>query len=178
VSNLDLPGQPEPAPAAPDRGFVTYPVEPADADILARPPQDPTPGYFEANPAQALVPAQPTTLRAVKRAERQARRQTRFTPTPDAPYGRDAATGEPLSDKYRVVAAGLQILLGPIGAGRFYIGHKTIGFLSMAALVTSIVVTAYWGWWVSFVALGLWCVADFILILSGHVRDGEGRKLR
>ncbi|PYE14255.1 TM2 domain-containing protein [Williamsia limnetica] len=49
-----------------------------------------------------------------------------FTGDPGAPFGRDPYTGEPLSDKSKVVAGLLQLFLGGFGAGRFYIGSNGI----------------------------------------------------
>lgn len=92
----------------------------------------------------------------------------------------DPVTGEPLSPHSRWAAAFLQLFLGPIGAGRFYIGDQRTGFLSMAILVFCILMSVlqppfFWLLWIVF---GLWCVADFILMLSGNMRDADGRKLR
>src|SRR6202012_2251190 len=45
---------------------------------------------------------------------------------PQAPFGRDPATGLPLSDKSAAAAGLLQLFLGLFGAGRFYIGSTQI----------------------------------------------------
>ena len=80
---------------------------------------------------------------------------------PAAPYGREPMTGEPLSDKSKLVAGLLQLFI-PLGIGRFYIGHNGIG---IAQLLTC-------------GGCGIWSLIDGILILIGHVRDAQGRPLR
>ncbi|MDG4798388.1 TM2 domain-containing protein [Micromonospora sp. WMMD1082] len=70
------------------------------------------------------------------------------------------------SDKSKVVAGVLQILLGGVGAGRFYMGHTKIAVLQLV---------------VSFCTLGigaLWGLIDGILILVNGGVDGQGRPLR
>ncbi len=84
---------------------------------------------------------------------------------PAAPYGRHPMTGEPLSDKSKLVAGLLQLLI-PLGIGRFYLGHTGIGVAQL--LVT--VVTCGLG--------AIWPFIDGILILIGNVRDAKGRPLR
>jgi len=70
-------------------------------------------------------------------------------------------TGEPLSDKSKLVAGLLQLFI-PLGIGRFYIGHNGIG---IAQLLTC-------------GGCGIWSLIDGILMLIGHVRDAQGRPLR
>jgi TM2 domain-containing membrane protein YozV len=79
-----------------------------------------------------------------------------------APYGRDPMTGEPLSDKSKLVAGLLQLFIGSLGIGRFYLGHNGI---AIAQLLTC-------------GGCGIWSLIDGILILIGHVRDAQGRPLR
>lgn len=85
---------------------------------------------------------------------------------PEAPFGRDPMTGEPLSDKQKVVAGLLGILLGAFGAGRFYTGHTGI---AIAQLVVS---------WVTCGIGAIWPLIDGIMMLAGSVPDANGRKLR
>ncbi len=80
---------------------------------------------------------------------------------PTAPYGR-APNGEPYSDKQKLVAGLLQILLGGFGAGRWYLGDTGI---ALAQLLTC-------------GGLGIWSLIDGIMILTGNVRDKYGRPLR
>ncbi|MDC3727930.1 TM2 domain-containing protein [Rhodococcus sp. Rp3] len=95
-------------------------------------------------------------------------------PDPSNPYGRDAAapfgrdpyTGEPYSDKSKVTAGVLEILLGPFGAGRFYLDQP-------GTAVAQIAVT-----WLTCGIGGIWPLIDGILMLTGKVRDKNGRQLR
>ena len=81
---------------------------------------------------------------------------------PSAPYGRDPYTGVPLSDKQKIVAGLLQLFIGSLGIGRFYLGYTGIG---VAQLLTC-------------GGLGIWALIDAILILIGKVPDAQGRPLR
>ena len=88
---------------------------------------------------------------------------------PSAPYGRHPFTGEPFSDKSKVVAGLLQLLglFGLCGIGRFYLGNIGLGVAqSLVGLVTCGVGAVIWG------------IIDAILILSDKVRDPQGRPLR
>ena len=102
-------------------------------------------------------------------------------PDPTAPYGRHPASGEPLSDKSKIAAGLLQILLGFVsicGVGRLYIGSTGIGltqmllvflgYILMIVLVGFIIVPVVW----------LWAFVDGVLMLTGNVRDSRGRPLR
>jgi hypothetical protein len=109
------------------------------------------PGHDEQT--TAVLPAPPTVAAPVPRSPRD----------PAAPYGRDPATGMPYSDRYKVVAGVLQLLL-PFGIGRFYSGH--IG-IAVAQLL------------LSFIGIGMiWAFVDGIVILAGHPTDPRGRPLR
>ncbi|MGW4246953.1 NINE protein [Nocardia sp. NPDC004722] len=80
---------------------------------------------------------------------------------PEAPYGRDPF-GVPLSDKSKLTAGLLQLLIGSLGIGRFYMGYTTIGVLQL----------------VTCGGCGIWALIDGILILTGKVPDPQGRPLR
>ncbi|MEU2258007.1 TM2 domain-containing protein [Nocardia xishanensis] len=80
---------------------------------------------------------------------------------PEAPYGRDAF-GVPLSDKQKMIAGILQLLVGTLGIGRFYLGYTTIGILQI----------------VTCGGCGIWSLIDGIMILTGKVPDANGRPLR
>lgn len=98
-----------------------------------------------------------------------------------APYGMHPITGEPFSDKSKVTAGLLQLLLpfvGICGVGRLYAGHTAIGVLQlvgmfvgfglMLVLIGFLIVPAVW----------LWTVIDGIILLVGEPRDGYGRLMR
>ena len=166
---------------------MPYPVDP-EAAVADRPPRDPTPGYFTPDPAQAVELATPVSRRQLRRARRRLRREipeealrqaaAPLVSTPTAPYGRDRRTGEPLSDKFRILAAFLQLAFGAIGTGRFYIGDLRTGFASVGFFLLALFGTIFLSLWFLFIVLGVWTIVDFIIIISGQVRDGQGRKLR
>ncbi|MGK5739842.1 TM2 domain-containing protein [Micromonospora sp. URMC 103] len=71
-----------------------------------------------------------------------------------------------VSDKSKIVAGILGILLGAFGAGRFYTGHIKLGVLQ---LIVS---------WVTCGFGSLWGLIDGILILVNGGTDAQGRPLR
>ncbi|MBM0239662.1 TM2 domain-containing protein [Micromonospora sp. ATA32] len=71
-----------------------------------------------------------------------------------------------VSDKSKVVAGILQILLGTFGVGRFYMGDTKTGVIQ---LVVSVVTCGIGG---------IWGLIDGILILVNGGVDGQGRPLR
>ena len=88
---------------------------------------------------------------------------------PSAPYGRHPMTGEPYSDKSKVIAGLLQLLglFGLVGIGRMYIGETGLGVLQLVVgLVTCGIGAVIWG------------IIDAILFFTDKVRDPQGRPLR
>jgi hypothetical protein len=84
-------------------------------------------------------------------------------PALHAPYGVDPRTGMPYSDRSKVVAGVLQLVL-PFGVGRFYSGHHGV---AVAQLL------------LSFVLIGVfWSFVDGIVLLAGRPTDPYGRPLR
>lgn len=83
-----------------------------------------------------------------------------------APFGVDPISGQPYSDKSKLVAGLLGIFLGVFGVGRFYTGH--IGLAIAQILVT----------WLTFGFGALWPLIDGIVMLAGQPRDAQGRPLR
>jgi TM2 domain-containing membrane protein YozV len=88
---------------------------------------------------------------------------------PAAPYGRHPLTGEPLSDKSKVVAGLLQLigLFGFVGIGRIYLGQTGLGIAQLAVGIVT-----------CFIGAVVWGIVDAVLILTDKVRDAEGRPLR
>lgn len=84
---------------------------------------------------------------------------------PGAPYGVHPVTGIPYSDKSKIIAGILQIVL-PLGVGRFYIGDTGIG---VAQLVVTLVTCGIGA---------LWPLIDGIIILASDSKDSDGRMLR
>ncbi len=83
-----------------------------------------------------------------------------------SPYGVDPMTGLPFSDKSKMVAGLLNILLpfvGICGVGRFYTGHIGLGVAQLLL-----------GW----LTCGIWPLVDGIMMLMGKVPDSNGRPLR
>jgi TM2 domain-containing membrane protein YozV len=88
---------------------------------------------------------------------------------PAAPYGRHPITGEPLSDKSKVVAGLLQLigLFGLVGIGRIYLGYTGLG---IAQLIVGLVTCG--------LGAVIWGIIDAVLLLTDKVRDPQGRPLR
>ncbi|MBY3987306.1 NINE protein [Rhodococcus fascians] len=98
---------------------------------------------------------------------------------PDAPYGRDPVTGEPLSDKSKIVGGLLQLFLGWLGVGRFYIGSTGIGVAQLLLFFFGVLLTVVFGLGLILLfGLFVWHVVDAVLILVGNVPDSRGLKLR
>lgn len=88
---------------------------------------------------------------------------------PLAPYGRHPLTGEPLSEKSKVIAGLLQLLglFGIVGIGRFYLGFTKLAVIQLlVGLVTCGIGAVIWG------------IVDAVLLLTDKVRDPHGRPLR
>ncbi|HEY0699089.1 MAG TPA: TM2 domain-containing protein [Micromonospora sp.] len=71
-----------------------------------------------------------------------------------------------VSDKSKVVAGILGILLGGFGVGRFYIGDTRTGVLQLVVTLVTCGLGSIWG------------LIDGILILINGGVDGQGRPLR
>ena len=139
-------GPPSGAPGQP------YPPVPPGQPYLGGPPGQPYPAPPPGQPYPVASPGQPYPG------------QPGFgqMPDPAAPFGRHPVTGEPLSDKQKIVAGLLEIFLGGFGAGRWYLGDTGI---ALAQLFTC-------------GGLGIWALIDGIMMLMGNVRDKQGRPLR
>lgn len=87
-------------------------------------------------------------------------------PNPSAPYGYEPTTGLPYSDKSKVVAGVLQLLVGGLGVGRFYKGDIGIGVAQLVVTIVTLGIGA------------LWPFIDGILMLTGRPLDRQGRPLR
>jgi TM2 domain len=84
---------------------------------------------------------------------------------PYAPYGVHPTLGIPYSDKSKIVAGLLQILL-PLGIGRFYIGDNKIGLIQLLVTIFTCGVGS------------LWPFIDGIIMLVTDSKDPQGRLLR
>jgi hypothetical protein len=88
-----------------------------------------------------------------------------YGPQAGAPYGIDPKTGLPFSERHKLVAGLLQVLL-PLGIGRMYMGDVGVG---VAQLVVTLVTCGIGA---------LWPFIDGIIILVGDPKDTDGRPLR
>ncbi|BBX14841.1 MAG: NINE protein [Mycolicibacter algericus] len=93
-----------------------------------------------------------------------------------APHGRHPVTGQPYSDKSKVIAALLQLLglFGFLGFGRIYLGQTALG---IAQLLGCLLFTAA-TWGIGAAVPIIWGIVDAILMLAGRVSDKQGRPLR
>ena len=74
-------------------------------------------------------------------------------------------TGIPYSDKSKLIAGLLQILI-PIGIGRFYTGHTGLGVGQLVVTILTCGIGA------------LWPFIDGIIMLATDSTDADGRLLR
>lgn len=86
---------------------------------------------------------------------------------PGAPYGVHPVTGVPYSDKSKLVAGLLQIFLGGLGIGRFYIGDTKIGIWQIVVTVLTCGIGSIWG-----------LIDGIIMLATDNVTDSAGRPLR
>ena len=95
---------------------------------------------------------------------------------PPPGYGFHPVTGEPLSDKSKLVAGLLQLLglVGVLGVGRMYMGQTGLGVAQLLIGIVITIVTCGVGY------LGpiVWGIIDTIVLLTGAPRDQYGRLLR
>ncbi len=152
------PGQPDPNyPSQPDPNYPSQPGYPGPGYGSQSYPSQPGQGYpGQPDPNYPGQPGYPGPGYAGQPGYGQGPYD------PSAPFGRHPMTGEPYSDKQKIVAGLLQIFLGGFGAGRWYLGNTGI---ALAQLFTC-------------GGLGIWALIDGIMILTGNVRDQYGRPLR
>lgn len=95
---------------------------------------------------------------------------------PGAAYGYHPITGEPLSDKSKLVAGLLQLigLIGILGIGRMYMGQTAFGVVQLVGCIIVGFVTCGFG----FVIPVVWGIIDAIVLMTGSPRDQYGRLLR
>jgi TM2 domain-containing membrane protein YozV len=90
--------------------------------------------------------------------------------TPYAPYGISPAVGPP---KSKVVAALLAFFLGGLGIHRFYLGHNGTGIAMLVICVIGGFITCG----LSVIVVAIWAIVDFIMILTGDLKDASGQSL-
>ena len=162
-------------PNLPDESFGDTPKRPQQPDYgyphPGMPPPYGYPGYpYPGMPPPYGYPGQPTPYSGYPAPS--------YNIDPAAPYGRDPATGEPLSDKSALAAGLLQIFFGLFGIGRFYIGSPAIGAIQLGLMfLSAMLMIVFIGFFMMF-GLAMWVLIDGILMICGVVKDGNGRKLR
>ncbi|WP_395692789.1 TM2 domain-containing protein [Nocardioides sp.] len=87
--------------------------------------------------------------------------------SPAAPYGVHPVTGVPYSDKSKLIAGLLQIFLGGLGIGRFYIGDTKTGIWQIVVTLVTCGIGSIWG-----------LVDGIIMLATDNVTDSAGRPLR
>ncbi|WP_182375939.1 TM2 domain-containing protein [Nocardioides sp. WS12] len=96
-------------------------------------------------------------------------------------YGVDPVTGQPMSDKSKLAAGLLNLLLpfvGVCGVGRLYQGQIGIGLTQLlGSLISWVLLCAIIGF-VTLPAFCLWSIIDGIVLLTGRPTDQHGRLLR
>lgn len=96
-------------------------------------------------------------------------------------YGIDPATGRPLSDKSKVTAGLLNLLLpfvGVCGVGRLYQGQTGVGLTQLlGSLVSGLLMCLIIGFF-TYPIFWIWSVIDGIVLLTGRPTDQHGRLLR
>jgi hypothetical protein len=129
---------PENPPPDPTQPYGSSPPPPPPP-----PPATPSPGYAGYTP-----PGVPAGAYGV---------------SSQAPYGIHPGTGIPYSDKSKLVAGLLNILL-PFGIGRFYIGDTGIGIAQAVVAIFT---------------CGLWSIIDgIIMLVKDDMKDSRGYILR
>ena len=85
---------------------------------------------------------------------------------PGAPYGIHPGTGLPYSDKSKLVAGLLQILI-PLGLGRFYMGQTGLGVAQLVVTLVTCGIGAVWPF-----------VDGIVILVSDAPKDADGRVLK
>jgi TM2 domain-containing membrane protein YozV len=110
----------------------------------------------------------------------------RLTEAPKAARAAKAVSGD-ISPKSRLVATLLAWFLGIFGAHRFYVGKigSAIGMLILSIIYFVSLFFTGIGWWgvgifgsVCIAAVGIWAFVDFLIAVTGNMRDSEGRLIK
>ena len=131
-------------------------------------PAPPAPAPPAPAPPAPVAPAAPASPFAAGQMPPAQMPPAQMAPAPQ-PYVQQGAMqqvvvnqrGGGKSDKQKLVAALLCWFLGALGVHRFYLGHTGIGLIQLFTLGMC----------------GIWQFIDFIMILTGGVKDAQGRPL-
>lgn len=77
---------------------------------------------------------------------------------------------ENVPNKSMLCAVLLWLILGGIGAHRFYLGHSISAIIMLLCLLFCWLV-------IPAIVLGIWWLVDIILLLSGNLKPADGSKL-
>ena len=77
------------------------------------------------------------------------------------------------TEKSKLAAALFAFFLGTLGIHRFYLGYTTIGIIQIALLFAGFLTCG-----ITSMAVGVWSLVDFILILTDKLTDVSGAKLQ
>lgn len=170
------PTMPSAGPQGPPPGAAT--TQAAYQPGPGYPPQAQGPAPYAAPPAYPQVPQHQYQQYAPTPYPQYPQPAPAYAPQGYAPQGY-APMGYPqpmavmAPPKTKTVAALLCFFLGGLGIHRFYTGQVGLGVaLLLQSLILVPITLGLWG----FVIL-VWIVIDFVLILSGGVRDQYGRPL-
>jgi len=89
-----------------------------------------------------------------------------YPPYPGAPYGIHPATGLPFSEKSKLIAGLLQMLI-PLGIGRMYMGHTGLGIAQLIVTLVTCGVGALWPF-----------IDGIVILVTDAPTDADGRVLR
>ncbi|HEU5038723.1 MAG TPA: TM2 domain-containing protein [Nocardioides sp.] len=128
--------------------------EPVPPPYQQQPPEQPYQQQYQQQP-----PPQPGYQQPYQQ-------QPGYPPNPAAPYGVHPVTGIPYSDKTKLVAGLLQILL-PFGIGRFYLGDTKTGVWQLVVTLVTCGIGALWPF-----------IDGIIILATDNVTDSQGRPLR
>lgn len=92
------------------------------------------------------------------------------TPYPRGPVTPYANVGP---KKSKVLAAVLAFVLGGLGIHRFYLGHTGVGIAMLLLSTVGGIITCG----LTSIITGIWALVDFVLILTGQLKDNFGQDL-
>ena len=86
---------------------------------------------------------------------------------------------EEISPKSRLATVLLTCFLGIFGVHRFYIGKTRTAIAMLILSIFYLVTVRFWGIMViSLAVVGLWTLIDLIFVVSGIMKDREGKRIK
>ena len=85
-----------------------------------------------------------------------------------------------ISSKSRLVTVLLTFFLGIFGVHRFYIGRIRTAIVMLILSILYLTTARLWGliMLIPIAVAGLWALIDFILVISGRMKDREGKVIK